>query len=623
MIWSAPAAFWLALTLGVILVLHGIRLFRRRMPTTTLWIWRELAKESHTSLRLERIVRNLPLLLQLLLAALLVLALARPLWFREVAFDKDLVLVVDASASMNTRADGATRFEKARRAALNLVDQLRSGQRMALVRMARAPRLVLPFTDDPARLKAALAALRPTDEHAALKPALLFALSLAKDLGERQVALIGDGAYGDEEGAAGILNDTVTFIPVEGGGENAGIVRFAYRPFLPPQVGGELLLTVRSFARAARQVVARVALDGRAPLEHRIALEPGAQQTLLIPVPQDAQGVVRAELQPEDDLASDDRAYLVIARTETAQVLLVGEAEPPLHAVLQAIPDIEVTYRDSLNGELSDGRLRLFDLMIFNRVAPPELEGGTLAVFGAIAPGGGVRAAGWIDRPRIAGWRPDDPLLRYVDVQRLQLGRALRLIPEPGVLTLVDGVEGPLITRRETNGLRVVTIGFELKDSHWAAEEAFPLFMANLVEWGRDHKAGGQGSGNGSGPRREVAAGESLNWRPAPGQAGLEVTGPGGQRWNFLDTHEPLRFEETERVGIYTFRSGDKAVPFAVNLLDVRESDIARNPAIVGRAAAEGERRGFGQVALEGWPWFVAGGLLLLFLEWLVWSRYS
>ena len=615
MVWSAPAAFWLAASLGVILILHGIRLFRRRMPTTTLWIWRELAKESHTSLRLERIVRNLPLLLQLLLAALLVLALAQPLWFREVAFDKDVVLILDSSASMSTRVKGTTRFELGREAALHLVAGLRAGQRMAIVRMARAPRLVQAFTGETARLEAALRALQPTDQQAAVKPALLFALSLAKDLEERQVVLIGDGAYHGDDGAESILNDTVTFIPIEGGGDNAAIVQFAYRPYPPPLPGGELLLGVESFAGRPRDFTARVTLEGRAPLERKIALDSGARSALVIPVPAGAAGVAHAELLPEDALAADNHAYAVIAGPAAAQVLLVGQAEPPLHAILQALPDIHVTYRDSLDGEIRNGKLGPFDLMVFNAVRPPEIGQGTLAVFGETAPGGGVRAAGWIEHPHITGWRPNDPLLRYVDAQRLQIKRALRLVLDPGTVALVDAAEGPLITRFESNGLRVVTIGFALEESRFASEEVFPLFMANLVDWARPRA--------GASPVREVAAGESLVWRPAPGAPGLEIAGPGGGKWTYPPGTEPVRFEETARVGVYTFRSGAQAEPFAVNLLDVRESDTSRNPAIVGRAPSAGGGRGFGEVALEGWPWFIAAGLLFLFLEWLVWSRFS
>lgn len=619
MVWSAPAALWLAASLGVILVLHGIRLFRRRIPTTTLWIWRELAKESHTSLRLERIVRNLPLLLQLVLAALLVLALAQPLWFRDVAFDKDVVLVIDASASMNTRTGDTTRFEKAREAALEIVDELRSGQRMAIVQMSRAPRLVQAFTDDVARLEAAIGSMAPTDEPAAVKAALLFALSLAKDLEERQVALIGDGAYHGDESAAGILNDTITFIPIEGGGDNAAITQFSYRAFPPPLQGGELLLTVRSYASAPREITARIALNGSVPLERRLTVAPGARQTVLIPVPAKTYGVVRAELSPEDALPSDDRAYAVIPGDEIAHVLLVGQADPPLHAVLQSLPGIAVTYRDSLNGELEEGKIGPFDLMIFNAVPPPEIEHGTLAVIGSTAPGGGVRVVGYSENPRVTGWHAEDPLLRYVDVQRLQVKRAFRLLADTGTVPLVETVDGPLIARSERNGLRVVTIGFKLEESRLGAEDAFPLFMANLVDWAREQAVSGAGKLS----ARTALAGESVTWRPAPGAGALLVNGPGGESWEYPVGPDPFRFEQTARVGVYTFRSGGTAVPFAVNLLDDRESETARNPEIVGRAAGEGEGRGFGEIALEGWPWFVAAGLLFLFVEWLVWSRFS
>ena len=128
MLWSAPLAFWFALSLLVILILHGIKLFRRRLPTSTLFIWREITRESQASLRLDRIVRNLPMLLQLLLAALLVMALAQPLLLREVAFDKDVVLVIDASASMNTRTGSGTRFDLAREMALDLAGDPGPGQ---------------------------------------------------------------------------------------------------------------------------------------------------------------------------------------------------------------------------------------------------------------------------------------------------------------------------------------------------------------------------------------------------------------------------------------------------------------------------------------------------------------
>lgn len=615
MLWSVPAAFWLATILGVIFVLHGIRLFRRRMPTTTLHIWRQVAKESHTSLRLERIVRNLPLLLQLLLAALLVLALAQPLWFRDVAFDKDVVLVVDASASMNARTGNGTRFELAQERALELVNELSDGQRMALVAMERGPRLVHPFSDDTAQLRQAIRGLRPTHAAADLKQSLLFAVSLAKDLEQRQVVLIGDGAYYENEGAAAILNNTVTFIPVTGGEDNLAIVQFAYRANVAPLEGGELLVTVESYSEESREAMLTLSLGDAEFASRTLSIEAGGHSTLIVPVPADAAGVVRAELTPEDDLAADNVAHAVIRPTPLARVLLVGPADPPLYAALQALPDIEVTFRDRLDGELQRPG-RGFDLALFNRTVPPRVEQGTLAVFGALSPQGGLSQSGWVDDPRIIGWRPDDPLLRYLDPRQLQISRARRLSAERGTEILVAAVEGPLIAKRESGGVRVVTLGFDLREARFSSQDAFPLFMANLVNWARPKGGWVQ--------ERALSAGEAFLWQPGrQAAADLRVTAPDGEAWDYAVAGEPVRFEHTDLTGIYTFESGGQVERLAVNLLDSPESRIHPNPAMTGRAPGDAGGRGFGEITSEGWPWFVLAGAVFLFVEWLIWNRFS
>jgi hypothetical protein len=374
-------------------------------------------------------------------------------------------------------------------------------------------------------------------------------------------------------------------------------------------------MTVRSFGTSARNVTAAIALDGTPPLTRDVNLPPGSAQSVLIPVPAGLRGVARARLLPGDELGSDDQAFAVIAGQEPARVLLVGEPDPPLHAVLQSLPALDVTYRDSAAGIAADGALSAYDLVMFNRVAPPLLERGTVVVLGNASEAGGVTGAGWIDRPRITGWQADDVLLRYVDVQRLEPGRALALTPAPGTDVVVEALEGALITRRETGLLRVVTIGFDLRASRISAQDAFPLLMANLVESSRRN--------GGESVRKAVAAGEGYVWRHSGGAGPLKVTASDGRSWDYPPSNEPLRFDHTERVGIYTFEGNGRSEPMVVNLLDDRESEIQRNPEAVGRAAASGVGRGFGEVALEGWPWFVLAGLLFLLVEWLVWSRFT
>src|SRR5262249_61189189 len=94
-----PAAFaFLALILLVVL-LHALRHRRRDVRVSTLFLWESVLREAHGSLGLQRLVHNLPLLLQLLLVCVFTAALANPVLTTTVAENKDIVLVLDTSAS--------------------------------------------------------------------------------------------------------------------------------------------------------------------------------------------------------------------------------------------------------------------------------------------------------------------------------------------------------------------------------------------------------------------------------------------------------------------------------------------------------------------------------------------
>ena len=59
-------------------------------------------REAHGTLGLRRLIQNLPLLLQIILVLLLTAVLARPALTTAVSDSKDIVLVLDVSASMQT-----------------------------------------------------------------------------------------------------------------------------------------------------------------------------------------------------------------------------------------------------------------------------------------------------------------------------------------------------------------------------------------------------------------------------------------------------------------------------------------------------------------------------------------
>ena len=107
-----------------------------------------MLREAHGSLGLQRLVQNLPLLLQLLLVCVFTAALANPVLTTTVAENKDIVLVLDVSASMHTRTPQGTRFAQAQQRALEILQALPRGRHMALITAGRQPQVVLFFTAD-------------------------------------------------------------------------------------------------------------------------------------------------------------------------------------------------------------------------------------------------------------------------------------------------------------------------------------------------------------------------------------------------------------------------------------------------------------------------------------------
>src|SRR5213075_3025794 len=75
------------------------------------------------------------------------------------------------------------------------------------------------------------------------------------------------------------------------------------------------------------------------------------------------------------------------------------------------------------------------------------------------------------------------PLLAGVDLHALLVRRAQKLAPVPWLEPVVQTDQGPLLLAGEYEGRRVVVLPFDPRDSNLPKLAAFPLLMANVVEW--------------------------------------------------------------------------------------------------------------------------------------------
>lgn len=340
MTWLNPAAFAFLAAIPVILLLHSLRYRRRDVQVSTLFLWEQVMREAHGSLGLRRLIQNLPLILQILLALLITLALANPALTKSVKRSKDIVLVLDTSASMQTRTPQGTRFELAKQQALDVVQELPSGRQMAIIAAGRQPQVVTFYTDEKALLRQSISQMQVTDAPGNMREAVLLALSFTQGRITQEVVVIGDGAY-QQLADLELPRSQIRHIQVAGGEDNVGIVRLAFRKVIQTEPRYEVLIAVKNFSAEPREVPLQLTLRRRSLLERQLKLEPGEETVVVTEIAGRLRGAAHAEILVEDALALDNHAYGVIAAQTQTWVLLVGQSNFFLEQLLTSIPGVQ------------------------------------------------------------------------------------------------------------------------------------------------------------------------------------------------------------------------------------------------------------------------------------------
>jgi Ca-activated chloride channel homolog len=473
MSFEAPWASWLALALPAILMLWLLRPRRTRLRSPSLLLWRGAEVERHSARPWQRL-RNHPLLwLQLLVAGLLVAAALRP-FLDAPSQSRQVVLLLDASGSMRATDVTPDRFSAARQRAINIARSLGPGQGVSLIRLDEAPR-VLAASIRAEAVGRLLAEQEAGYGSADLKAALALAEGVAP--GSAEWVLVTDGgleAPGDVRLPAETKLRTIVVAP-EGTPGNVALTGMRVR------VEGD-----RVSVQATLHNTGAGAASGRLVLAAEDKLV-GAQDWSL------AAGEERYlswsglpaegrwfELRLTDVssganvLTTDDRAWAAAPVDATRRLLLVSGGNTFLERAFAVLGGVR-TDRVAVDGWHAVALVESYDVVVFDGVWPTPVPRGNLLL------------VGHPDAPR---FRPDDlsfntshPLLRHVDWSDVSIGTARRLTLDASWDVVIDSAGGPILAIREAGGRREAALAFSLSESDLPLRPAFPVLMANLIEW--------------------------------------------------------------------------------------------------------------------------------------------
>lgn len=617
-----PAALALAVLAIPIILLYMLCLRRTEMPVSSTFLWQQLVRDREANAPWQRLRWNWLLLLQLLILAALVLALARPFVEVKTITTGRIVLLLDASASMTATDVEPSRFAVARSIGLDMVDTLGPDDTMTVIRVGAVPEVLAAASRDRLVLREAIESAEAGEVSADWQAAMTLAAAGAVGVDALNVVLISDGGLPPDLPP---IPGNVRYVPVGESASNLAISALAVGdlPGQPPQ----LFMRLTNYGDEPMDAVADLRLDGEDAIywAYRYTVPAhGYVDITEIELPEDFD-TVRASLTlpagsgGADHLAVDNVAYAVRNRAGAERVLLVmAEENIFLRQIFRSLPAVDV-FEAGPDAGLPD---QPFDLYVFDGWLPDTLpagdvlfvnppEGTALFDVEAARPGSGSLVVNG-DDPRVRNLRP------YASAITIREIRPLGGIDWATTLARVGNE--PVIVAGENDDRQVAILAFDSRypNTDFVLQPAWPILMAELVNWFAPPRAIEAVEG--------VAPGTPVRVRFVEDADRAVVTRPDGSRARLEASASSTLYADTFEPGVYevALYAGDallRSDAFAVNLFDEAESRIAPTTSVTlgTTTIAQDTREETGR--REGWPWLAALALLILAVEWWLYHR--
>lgn len=615
----APLALAFSLLAVPIILLYMLRLRRREVQVSSTLLWRQLLQDREANAPWQRLRRNLLLFLQLLILAALVLALARPYTEVPTLASGRTALLLDASASMNATDVQPSRFEAARRFALELIETLGGGDDVAIIRVAENAEVLMNYTSDRTQLRAALERAAPSKGVPDWNAALTLAAAGAQGAEKFTILLLSDGGLPSNLDLA--LYGEVRHVPFGAEGQNVAISALATAN--DPVRGPQIYARLTNYGDQPAEVIFSLTLDGtlHSAAPYRIAPNGAVDITITDDLPPDFRRVQAQLTRPAnstlpDYLSLDDTAFAVYTPIRAERALIMPAGNPFLERGFAALNAWQV-YRGDPSRGLPTER---YDLYIFDGWLPPVLPDSNILIVNPPSepPPDNLYVLGALsNQTQVQRVRPDDPRTRYLRFNDVNV-RVFRQLSADWADVLVEAEGGALLLAGEFNGRRIAILPFNLLDSDLPLKIAYPILIANLTAWYQTPRALSlEGS---------AQIGQTVAIQPPPEAETVRVIAPDGAATTFRADQPLLIYAETSQAGIYSvdMYSGADLIQqefFAVNLFSENESSITpRSVQLGGASAAVAEQpEEVGQ--REFWSLFALIGLAILAIEWFIYHR--
>ena len=583
----------------VIILLYLLKQKYKDAVVSSLFLWKAGLNNTEAQRPWQKLRKNMLILMQILAVILLALALANPIIMGKEQ-NADYILVIDSSMSMQAKDISPSRFDAAKGAIRDMVENAPPDTGFSLVLAGNSPSVLVVETKNKQELFNALSRLQPTLSSVNWEETMAL-------LDARQKQYGGD-IYIFSDSVPPLVNVKAECFVFANGGENCAVIHISHNQ---TDDGYQALIQVKNFGMSEAKRTLTLFCDD-VPFDLvEISLAPKEQRDIVFAgIPLETESF-SARITPGDVLWADDVYYDAATKGGTNKVLLVTEGSMFIEKALSIMPGVELFKTSPENMETLSG----YALYIFDGVMPEELPSdGHIMAFHLPIENPFVTLTD-LEESNISAHGEGAGRLSFMEQTQFLVSEPKGISVPPWAQKIIAYGENAIGVAGEQEGRKCVLFSFDLNKTDFPLKMEFPIMLYHFISWYFPQ---------GSTAVANTTAQTPIAFELLPSAKTAKVVLPSGETINVEDNLPTPIFENTSQAGIYTLlQFDDKGLAaksrFAVNPDVLKESDLAdKTEASSGEAAKTSVKR---TKSLQNSILVLL--LILLIMEWRVSLRES
>ena len=585
---------FLLLTIPPVIMLYILKRKYKEEVISSSLLWKEVYKNTRANTPWEKFKKNILLLLQIIIILSVILALMSPFISIGGRSYKNVIIVIDNTASMNTiYNDSNSRLEQGKTLAKEYLNSTKEGTNTYIISYDGTSNLLLNGDFNKSNAASIIDKISTSYGSGDISDVVSFVKAIGDGIGEEYEALI----FTDKQAAISDINGRIVYLG------NSGL-------------NGSVDNVSHKFVDDKVKVIANVTNNGDSLYEgdfslyngeelaavEGVSLQVGESKTLSFELDSLNSNYLKGELSRKDILMEDNTYYHVVNENKVKKILLVTDENVFLEKAFGVIENTEVYKTNDVSNITNNDE---YDLYVFDNKMPKVMPSKGSILF--INPNSNelfnVLEGGEIGQATAV----KGSVSSYLENTQFTLSE-YNIIETPyygtNILTIDDNSIG---FKGEINDRKIAALSFDLHATDFALKKEFPIL---IYELGEELISTGMVYSN------NFKAGEKIVVKSSDFESEINVTYPNGEIKD-LKSGEEVNGELA--LGIYKINQNNNNESFSVNFPTSSESDtsvetIGENDNIV--QGKSNLKSGFNLT-----PIFILLAMLVVAFEWILYKK--